>query len=331
MGGQVSEVAEETTARADGGRQLERAEHPRAPRGKLGLRSEASTRFEKQLHPALTMRAQRIASRLMVELCGARLVPGTIDVDARRVSAGRRRLRCASERMTALLGHARSPRRDERPSISSDSASTPVAERSTSLAVTVPARSPLRRHPRGRSDRGGRARPRDRRAPAGDAARAAGGGRRARAAPAAAAGVPRTSCATPASTRRSPGASSRRTRRPARGSPRTGRAAAIASHNPLSEEQSVMRTDAARLACSTPPPTTSPAGPSASRCSSRARVYLPAPPPAAGGVLDGDFAGTSAGAGPRAASDRRDRLRGARCAGLAGRGRRAPTSTSARA
>ncbi len=46
----------------------------------LGLRSEASARFEKQLHPALAMRAQRIASALLVELCGARLVPGTIDV-----------------------------------------------------------------------------------------------------------------------------------------------------------------------------------------------------------------------------------------------------------
>ena len=48
----------------------------------LGLRSEASSRFEKQLHPELCMRAQRIASRLMVELCGATLVPGTIDVAA---------------------------------------------------------------------------------------------------------------------------------------------------------------------------------------------------------------------------------------------------------
>jgi phenylalanyl-tRNA synthetase beta chain len=44
----------------------------------LGLRSEASTRFEKQLHPELAMRAQRAASRLLVEL-GASLVPGTVD------------------------------------------------------------------------------------------------------------------------------------------------------------------------------------------------------------------------------------------------------------
>ena len=46
----------------------------------LGLRSEASARFEKQLHPEQGMAAQRLAARLMVELCGARMVPGTIDV-----------------------------------------------------------------------------------------------------------------------------------------------------------------------------------------------------------------------------------------------------------
>jgi phenylalanyl-tRNA synthetase beta chain len=46
---------------------------------KLGLRTEASARFEKQLHPDLTMAAQRLAARLMVELTGARMVPGTVD------------------------------------------------------------------------------------------------------------------------------------------------------------------------------------------------------------------------------------------------------------
>jgi phenylalanyl-tRNA synthetase beta chain len=47
---------------------------------KLGLRSEASTRYEKQLQPEQAMEAQAMATRLMIELCGARLVPGTIDV-----------------------------------------------------------------------------------------------------------------------------------------------------------------------------------------------------------------------------------------------------------
>ncbi|HZE05282.1 MAG TPA: phenylalanine--tRNA ligase subunit beta, partial [Solirubrobacteraceae bacterium] len=47
---------------------------------KLGLRSEASGRFEKQLQPEQAIEAQAIASRLMIDLCGARPVPGTIDI-----------------------------------------------------------------------------------------------------------------------------------------------------------------------------------------------------------------------------------------------------------
>src|SRR5207245_8864277 len=46
----------------------------------LGLRSEASGRFEKQLQPEQAMEAQAVATRLMVELCGARVLPGTIDI-----------------------------------------------------------------------------------------------------------------------------------------------------------------------------------------------------------------------------------------------------------
>jgi phenylalanyl-tRNA synthetase beta chain len=79
MGGQVSEVSDATTrvllevANWNGTNILRTSRL-------LGLRSEASSRFEKQLHPELCMRAQRIASRLLVDLCGAVLVPGTIDV-----------------------------------------------------------------------------------------------------------------------------------------------------------------------------------------------------------------------------------------------------------
>ncbi len=47
---------------------------------RLGLRSEASARFEKQLQPEQAMEAQAVAAQLMVQLCGARLVEGTIDV-----------------------------------------------------------------------------------------------------------------------------------------------------------------------------------------------------------------------------------------------------------
>ncbi len=47
---------------------------------KLGLRSEASTRFEKQLQPEQAMEAQAVATKLMIELCGATVRPGTIDI-----------------------------------------------------------------------------------------------------------------------------------------------------------------------------------------------------------------------------------------------------------
>ncbi len=78
MGGQISEVEQDTT------RVLMEAATWVGPNilrssKKLGLRTEASARFEKQLHPELGMRAQRLAARLMVELTGARLVPGELD------------------------------------------------------------------------------------------------------------------------------------------------------------------------------------------------------------------------------------------------------------
>jgi phenylalanyl-tRNA synthetase beta chain len=78
MGGLISEVSDKTTrvlmeAATWVGPNIMRTSKA------LGLRSEASARFEKQLHPELAIAAQRLAARLMVELCGARLVPGTID------------------------------------------------------------------------------------------------------------------------------------------------------------------------------------------------------------------------------------------------------------
>ncbi|HEX6782676.1 MAG TPA: phenylalanine--tRNA ligase subunit beta [Solirubrobacterales bacterium] len=101
MGGQRSEVSEETTrvllevANWNGTNILRTSRL-------LGLRSEASARFEKQLHPALCDRAQAVASRLLVELCGAKLVPGTIDVAAEAPEA--RRLTLRASRVRGLLG-----------------------------------------------------------------------------------------------------------------------------------------------------------------------------------------------------------------------------------
>jgi phenylalanyl-tRNA synthetase beta chain len=69
---------------------------------KLGLRSEASARFEKGLSPEQALEAQAVATKLMLELTGARLVPGTIDVGPRPPEPQTIRLRDA--RMVGLLG-----------------------------------------------------------------------------------------------------------------------------------------------------------------------------------------------------------------------------------
>jgi phenylalanyl-tRNA synthetase beta chain len=101
MGGQISEVSEGTTrvlmeAATWVGPNIMRTSKA------LGLRSEASARFEKQLHPELAIAAQRLAARLMVELCGARFVPGTIDVYPR--TRGQVVIPLRHERMEKLLG-----------------------------------------------------------------------------------------------------------------------------------------------------------------------------------------------------------------------------------
>jgi phenylalanyl-tRNA synthetase beta chain len=106
MGGARSEVSEDTTRIAmeaatwNGPNILETST-------KLGLRTEASARFERQLHPELALAAQRLAARLMVEVCGARMAPGTIDVAQPVPPAHRIELR--SQRVEGLLGERIEP------------------------------------------------------------------------------------------------------------------------------------------------------------------------------------------------------------------------------
>ena len=71
---------------------------------KLGLRSEASARFEKGLAPEQALDGQAVATRLMLELTGARLVPGTIDVGG--PGADDLVLRLRDKKVVALLGVA---------------------------------------------------------------------------------------------------------------------------------------------------------------------------------------------------------------------------------
>jgi phenylalanyl-tRNA synthetase beta chain len=68
----------------------------------LGLRSEASTRYEKQLAPEQAFDALVLATQLMIDVCGARLLPGTIDVGGPGPEPKTIRLRSA--KITSLLG-----------------------------------------------------------------------------------------------------------------------------------------------------------------------------------------------------------------------------------
>jgi phenylalanyl-tRNA synthetase beta chain len=79
MGSEWSEVSDTTTtvllecANFDG-------PNIQSSSTRLELRTEGSTRWEKGLDPYLVPRALALASQLMVELTGARLVPGTVDL-----------------------------------------------------------------------------------------------------------------------------------------------------------------------------------------------------------------------------------------------------------
>jgi phenylalanyl-tRNA synthetase beta chain len=100
----------------------------------LGLRSEASSRFEKGLQPEQCLQAQAVASGLMIELCGATLSPGTIDEAWQPAAAQVLELREA--RVRAILGVPVSVQRQAEILEALDFRSQRTPE---GLSVTVPA------------------------------------------------------------------------------------------------------------------------------------------------------------------------------------------------
>jgi len=101
MGGERSEVQPTTTrvlmeVAVWDGPNINRTSH------RLALRSEASSRFEKRLSPESAMAAQAVAAQLMIELAGATLAPGTLDVSVSVPFDATIRLRDA--RVSGLLG-----------------------------------------------------------------------------------------------------------------------------------------------------------------------------------------------------------------------------------
>ncbi len=100
----------------------------------LGLRSEASSRFEKGLQPEQCMHAQAVASRLIVEVAGAALLPGTIDVAAEESPPLVIGLR--ESRVRSILGVAVAVERQAKILEALDFRTRPVPD---GLEVTVPA------------------------------------------------------------------------------------------------------------------------------------------------------------------------------------------------
>jgi phenylalanyl-tRNA synthetase beta chain len=132
MGGARSEVRDSTTrvlmeAATWNGPNIHRTST------RLGLRTEASGRFEKQLQPEQGLEGQAVATKLMIELCGARPVGGTIDVGGPGPEPVTLRLRDA--RTERLLG-APVPRADAARILAG--LGFGVAEAGDGLDVTVP-------------------------------------------------------------------------------------------------------------------------------------------------------------------------------------------------
>jgi phenylalanyl-tRNA synthetase beta chain len=107
MGGNRSEVQDDTT-RVLMEAASWNAANIHATSLKLGLRSEASARFEKGLAPEQTLDGQAVATRLMLDLTGARLVPGMVDAGTASEpgAAEPRAIRLRDAKVVGLLGVA---------------------------------------------------------------------------------------------------------------------------------------------------------------------------------------------------------------------------------
>ena len=101
MGGQRSEVGEGTTRVLLEVAVWDPANINRTAQ-RLGLRSEASARFEKGLSPEGALEALAVGSALICELAGATLLPGTVDVGGPGEPGVPVTLR--AERLSGLLG-----------------------------------------------------------------------------------------------------------------------------------------------------------------------------------------------------------------------------------
>src|SRR4051794_8902307 len=140
MGGARSEVSEDTTrvlmeVASWNGPNIHRTSNA------LGLRSEASGRFEKGLAPEQAMEAQVVATRLIIELTGAGVVGGTIDAGPfAQQPWPDQTIRLREHKVAALLGLV-IPRARQKETLTA--LGFGVADADDGLDVTVP---PFRRN-----------------------------------------------------------------------------------------------------------------------------------------------------------------------------------------
>src|SRR3954451_6778449 len=136
MGGARSEVGDDTTrvlmeVASWVGPNIHRTSNA------LGLRSEASGRFEKGLAPEQAMEAQIVATRLMIELTGATVVGGTIDAGPfAQHPWPDKTIRLREHKVAALLGLV-IPRARQKETLTA--LGFGVADADDGLDVTVPA------------------------------------------------------------------------------------------------------------------------------------------------------------------------------------------------
>ena len=155
MGGARSEVRADDHARADGGRHLGRRQHPpHLARARPAQRGLGPLR-EGPRSPSRRSRPRPLATRLMIELCGATRARRARSTSAATRARRRATIRLRDARRHGLLG-VEVPRDRCRPRSSTRSSSS-RSDAADGLDVDRPAVPARRRHPRGRPDRGGRA------------------------------------------------------------------------------------------------------------------------------------------------------------------------------
>jgi phenylalanyl-tRNA synthetase beta chain len=101
MGGELAEVSEQTSDVLLEAAWFERAGVQRTRR-RIGLSTEASTRFERGVDPEAAPAGADRACRLMSEWCGARVLRGVVEVGG---PPPRRRIELRAPRASALIGY----------------------------------------------------------------------------------------------------------------------------------------------------------------------------------------------------------------------------------